>query len=91
MRASRQLITLPEGQRAEQFWTVKKVLAAQDIVGIDRQSKPSVMFVISGREYRASVEAVPLKPNICTANSNEHNISFWLIAHLLLIKISSSP
>ena len=91
MRALRQLITLPEEQRAEQFWTVKKILAAQDIVGIDLQSKSSVMSMISGREYRASVEAVALKPNICTANSNEHNFSFWLIAHLLLIKISSTP
>ena len=49
--ALKKFITLPEGQRSEQSWAVKTVLAAQDIVGIDLHSKASVMLMI----YWASV------------------------------------
>ncbi|KAL9012109.1 MAG: hypothetical protein Q9173_003108 [Seirophora scorigena] len=59
-------ISLPEEQRSEQAWSIKTVLTAQDIVGIDLKSKASVLLMI----YWA-------------ANSNEYNISFWVLAHLL--------
>lgn len=46
LKALKIFITLPEAQRSEQSWAVKTVLAAQDIVGIDLQSKASVMLMI---------------------------------------------
>ncbi|KAL8837433.1 MAG: hypothetical protein Q9170_002517 [Blastenia crenularia] len=62
----RTFISLREEQRSEQAWSIKTVLRAQEIVGIDLQSKASVLLMI----YWA-------------ANSNEYNISFWVLAHLL--------
>lgn len=59
-------ISLPEEERSEQAWAIKTVLAAQEIVGIDLQSRASVILLI----YWA-------------ANSNEYNISFWILSHLL--------
>ncbi|KAL8935732.1 MAG: hypothetical protein Q9216_005285 [Gyalolechia sp. 2 TL-2023] len=65
----RTFISLPEEQRSEQAWSIKTVLRAQEIVGIDLQSKASVLLMI----YWA-------------ANSNEYNISFWVLSHLLFNK-----
>ena len=39
-------ISLPEEKRSEQAWSIKTILRAQEIVGIDLRSKASVMLLI---------------------------------------------
>ena len=46
IRALKEFITLPEAHRSEQSWAIKTVLIAQSIVGIDLQSKASVLLMI---------------------------------------------
>ncbi|KAF7908167.1 uncharacterized protein EAF01_003922 [Botrytis porri] len=57
---------LPEREREGQAWGIGTILKAQEIVGIDIESRACMLLLI----YWA-------------ANSNEYNISFWLIAHLV--------
>lgn len=46
MKALEAFISLPEEERPEQAWSIKKILTAQNIVGIDLQSKASIILMI---------------------------------------------
>ncbi|KAI8944156.1 cytochrome P450 [Xylaria longipes] len=66
MNALKRFIQLPESQRSNQAWSIKNIIAAQEIVGFDLEAKASVILMI-----------------FWAANSNEYNISFWVLAYLL--------
>lgn len=66
MDALRTFIKLPDDQRSEQSWSIKSIISAQEIVGIDMEARASVILMI-----------------FWAANSNEYNISFWVMAYLL--------
>ncbi|KAF2971334.1 hypothetical protein GQX73_g2192 [Xylaria multiplex] len=66
MEALKQFIKLPDSERSEQAWSIKNIIAAQEIVGIDLHARASVILMI-----------------FWAANSNEYNISFWVLSYLL--------
>ncbi|KAI8634023.1 cytochrome P450 [Xylariaceae sp. FL1651] len=66
MDALKAFIQLPESQRLSQARSIKQIIAAQEIVGIDLEARASVILMI-----------------FWAANSNEYNISFWVLAYLL--------
>lgn len=46
IEALKVFINLPEKERSEQAWSIKTILAAQKIVGIDLQSRASIILMI---------------------------------------------
>ncbi|KAJ2999271.1 hypothetical protein NUW58_g45 [Xylaria curta] len=66
INALKRFIQLPESQRPQQAWSIKNIIAAQEVVGIDLEARASVILMI-----------------FWAANSNEYNISFWVLAYLL--------
>lgn len=46
MDALKRFIQLPEEQRPEQSWSIKSIITAQEIVGIDLEAQASVILLI---------------------------------------------
>lgn len=44
--ALKRFIQLPEEQRPEQSWSIKNIITAQEIVGIDLEAQASVILLI---------------------------------------------
>ncbi|KAM4064610.1 cytochrome p450 [Hirsutella rhossiliensis] len=72
-----ELIELPEHSRGEAAWAIRQTLAAFEIVDIDTQSRAAMMLM--------SFWALTLghKHSLHGAVSNEYNLTFWILAHLL--------
>ncbi|CAI6091935.1 unnamed protein product [Clonostachys chloroleuca] len=66
MDTLRQFVQLPQEKRAHATWAIQTVLQSSEHVGIDLESRTSVLLMM-----------------FWAANSNEYNIAFWVIAHLL--------
>lgn len=72
----------PESLRDDQSWGVRQILTAQEIVGIDLESRACMLLMVLwawvGIHRSTSSKADSLR-----ANSNVNNISFWVLAHIV--------
>ncbi|KAI0426694.1 cytochrome P450 [Xylaria sp. FL1042] len=46
VKALKRFIQLPESQRSQQEWSIKNIIAAQEVVGIDLEARASVILMI---------------------------------------------